>query len=246
MSGKKISSTREGYEAYNSGNKIDFKYIAFLIPPMVFYGLLLLDNDTVALLTREDNLVEYWGALSLLLGSISFLVCFKIKKNIIYLLFGLLLLFGCMEETSYGQRIIGFETPRFFQTYNLQREVNLHNLKWFHGQEASGVTKGFWGKLINMDRLFSVFWFCYFVITPIFYKVNSKFADLTRRFHLPIVPVIVGIIFLMNYILSKGFEFWFKDVASSVTEIKETNFEYLLLVFSVLELKNLVRTNIRS
>lgn len=37
-------------------------------------------------------------------------------------------LYVVMEEISWGQRIIGFETPDILQRHNLQKEANLHNL----------------------------------------------------------------------------------------------------------------------
>jgi len=39
-----------------------------------------------------------------------------------------LLVFGAGEEISWGQRILGIESPEFFQTHNKQAETNLHNM----------------------------------------------------------------------------------------------------------------------
>jgi hypothetical protein len=44
-------------------------------------------------------------------------------------LLGLLFIFGIGEEISWGQRIFGIETPELLQTYNKQKELNIHNLK---------------------------------------------------------------------------------------------------------------------
>lgn len=37
-------------------------------------------------------------------------------------------LYVFMEEISWGQRLIGFDTPELLKRYNLQREANIHNL----------------------------------------------------------------------------------------------------------------------
>lgn len=52
----------------------------------------------------------------------------------LYLFIGALFFFG-MEEISWGQRIIGFSTPHWFQTSNIQNETTFHNftrLNWLH------------------------------------------------------------------------------------------------------------------
>lgn len=45
-----------------------------------------------------------------------------------FALLALALCYVVLEEISWGQRLIGFETPEFFRRHNLQREANLHNL----------------------------------------------------------------------------------------------------------------------
>ncbi|RMF95424.1 MAG: hypothetical protein D6727_10750 [Gammaproteobacteria bacterium] len=43
------------------------------------------------------------------------------------LLLAMLALYTFMEEISWGQRLLAFETPYLFEQYNLQQETNLHN-----------------------------------------------------------------------------------------------------------------------
>ncbi len=45
-----------------------------------------------------------------------------------FVLLSLACLYVVMEEISYGQRIIGFDTPELLKRHNLQREANLHNV----------------------------------------------------------------------------------------------------------------------
>jgi hypothetical protein len=46
----------------------------------------------------------------------------------LYLLFALGALFAGLEEISYGQHFIGWQSPRWFAEQNVQHETNLHNL----------------------------------------------------------------------------------------------------------------------
>ena len=44
-----------------------------------------------------------------------------------HLLLALAFFYGAGEEISWGQRLLGFGSPEFFEAYNLQEETNLHN-----------------------------------------------------------------------------------------------------------------------
>ena len=46
--------------------------------------------------------------------------------------FAAIMLLCFAEETSWGQHLFGFETPRFLHDLNAQNETNLHNLWIFH------------------------------------------------------------------------------------------------------------------
>ncbi len=45
-----------------------------------------------------------------------------------FALFALGSIFMFLEETSFGQHVIGFESPEFFKEHNKQHELSLHNL----------------------------------------------------------------------------------------------------------------------
>ncbi|NES85220.1 MAG: hypothetical protein F6K10_29535, partial [Moorea sp. SIO2B7] len=51
--------------------------------------------------------------------------------SIIYYIFSVGLIFVGLEEISWGQRLIGLESPDFFKTFNSQEEITIHNLEWF-------------------------------------------------------------------------------------------------------------------
>ena len=107
------------------------------------------------------------GAFSLLVTSLLFFYGFRVArktldktrvslmKQLLYLGMALIFFFGAGEEISWGQRILGFQTPEALSEVNRQEEFNLHNLSAW---EAS--------KILDPDRLFDLFWFLFAVLTP--------------------------------------------------------------------------------
>jgi hypothetical protein len=99
----------------------------FVASPQAFYAL-----------GVEDSLIEWSSALLLFAGCGIFLyasvVLFGVKRErartaaVISLGMGVFLFFLGMEEVSWFQRVIGYDTPAAFST-NQQQEFNLHNFK---------------------------------------------------------------------------------------------------------------------
>lgn len=86
-------------------------------------------------LSFEDNILEWGSALFLFIASfiffISWINSFKKKAipritKVLLSIFSLLFFLIGMEEVSWFQRVIGFETPENF-SMNVQDEFNLHN-----------------------------------------------------------------------------------------------------------------------
>ncbi len=85
--------------------------------------------------TVEDGLVESLSVVALVAAAA---VCFtrvarlRGQRSTWFLfctaLLGSLFVFGAGEEISWGQRILGVESPEFFKSNNAQQETNLHNL----------------------------------------------------------------------------------------------------------------------
>ena len=72
------------------------------------------------------------------------------RKKLMALLYSLLSLgsvFVSMEEISWGQRLIGFEEPKFWTENNAQSEFTFHNLSFFqeHLLDRSFILVGFLG-----------------------------------------------------------------------------------------------------
>jgi hypothetical protein len=111
----------------------------------------------------------------------------------------------------------------------MQEEFNIHNLWIFHGREADGQPKGFLGKMTNIDRLFSVFWFTYCFLIPIVNRKSAGMAGFLNRIALPIVPIWMGSFFVLNYLISKIVQWTLQPVV----EIKEHNFSFLFVVLAI-------------
>lgn len=84
--------------------------------------------------TRQDGVVSWIQVVFLTsAGILFFIVSYKRKISKtsgawLSFLAGLFCLLVMLEEISYGQRIIGYESPYYFHRHNVHREVNIHNL----------------------------------------------------------------------------------------------------------------------
>ncbi len=121
--------------------------------------------DQMARINFEDGLIENGQFVFLLLAGVAGLVWFARggpNGPLRFLWLGLGLLFVAMagEEISWGQRILGFETPKAIEAINVQREFNLHNLMGY-----------------LFDHLFILGFFCWGVLLPILYHA---LADVRR------------------------------------------------------------------
>lgn len=219
-------------------------YTLFIIWLALTYSVaLLIEPELLRSLTVEDGPVENLGALAFFFASLTFfflffkdvdgnqILGFKTKRNIFHLLLGLLCFLAAGEEISWGQRILSIETPEAIAELNMQKEINLHNLAIFHGRDAEGERKSGIALLLNMDRLFSLFWLSYCVILPITVSLSEKIRSYIDKWNLPSFGVPIGSLFLINYIFSKIAEGFSDPVFHhNITEIKETHFGILFLL----------------
>ncbi|MDF1659453.1 MAG: hypothetical protein P1U58_17690 [Verrucomicrobiales bacterium] len=84
---------------------------------------------------KETGFVEYGTAMLFFLGGIyAFFLSAKspIKEKLYIripvIFFGILAIFVCLEEISFGQHLLFFGTPEWFNQFNTHNETNLHNL----------------------------------------------------------------------------------------------------------------------
>lgn len=148
---------------------------------------------------QEDGIVEWITVTALLAGAI---VCFSrlkklfLKRSKWFLLvtfcLGLFLFFSSGEEISWGQRILGIQSPEYFQKNNSQQETNLHNL----------VVGG-----IKINKLFFslilIIGLCsYLAIVPVLYRKNNSVKKSLDASAIPIPRLYQVIGFLLVFVLT--------------------------------------------
>ncbi|KAA5541686.1 hypothetical protein [Adhaeribacter rhizoryzae] len=143
----------------------------------------------------EDGYIEYLTAFFLLFTSFTCLYkAFHTRNKIavaFFCLAALLFFFGFGEEISWGQRVLGFETPEKIKMANSQQEFNLHNLK-------VGEVK--LNKLIfGVFMYFSLF--VYFLVFNILYKNIAWFRKIINITGLPLPAPTYSICFVVSFLL---------------------------------------------
>lgn len=201
------------------------------------------DEPTMIQLVTEDGPYENLGAFFFLAASVFFFLSywksqsgndfffFTLRKNVFYLLLGLLFFFIAGEEISWGQRIFGIETPEAIESSNIQKEMNLHNLKIFNSVDEQNVKRP-WYDIFSMSRLFRVFWFLFCIAVPFLDKYSAFVHGLRQRLNVPLVPLSIGVLLLVNYVLSKVMERVVSDVIRFV-EIEEFNHSLFFAVIAI-------------
>ena len=224
-------------------------YIALAAYITVTYPILAMGNAWIAALVPEDHYFELVGASSLLATSILFCYGFilarkildkswtSLAKQLVYLGLAALFFFGAGEEISWGQRILGFETPQPLSQVNKQEEFNLHNLSAW---EAS--------KFLDPDRLFDIFWFLFAVFTPAVALVVPSFKRFASQF-IPIVFWGISLLFLYNYLWAKLARILFSaayayekiSIGQATQEIKESNYAIIFILVGLFAIWDLNR-----
>ena len=235
-------------------------YIVLAIYVALSYPVLAMGNNALAAMIPEDHYFEIGGATSLFVTSLLFLRGFllarrtldktrvSLAKQLIFLGLAFLFFFGAGEEISWGQRILGFQTPQTLSQVNRQEEFNLHNLT---ALETS--------KLLDADRLFDMFWFSFAVLIPAVALVVPSFRRFAAKF-LPIVYWGISLLFLYNYLWAKLAKTLFRATytferipfAQAIQEIKESNYAIIFILvglYAIWELRhgdNESRVSIKS
>jgi hypothetical protein len=103
---------------------------------LLFAALFVADRELYVRLTLEDHAIEWLTvAVLLLTAPLAFLAARRTGRGF-YVLLGIAALLVAVEEVSWGQRLLGIESPDFFLRHSDQREINVHNVV----QRWTGVT----------------------------------------------------------------------------------------------------------
>lgn len=148
----------------------------------------------------EDGLIEWLTAIGLLFGAgICFYRSIILKPfrpklfRICSIILGLILVFGFLEEISYGQRIFGYSTPDSIAQHNTQGEFNIHNL------EIGGVriNKAIFGLGLTIIVIF------YFIVMPFLYRRFEKVKTWCDSLAIPVPKWAYTVAYLLLFLLTE-------------------------------------------
>lgn len=223
---------------------INKSVIFFFILLVATYLPIFMKEEILDAFVREDRIYESLSAIYLFVVSIMFALAFyrsPIKlnfkdpawlKRLSFLGFALLFLLATFEEISWGQRIFGIETPNLIKGVNVQKELTIHNLNIFQGENAALP--------LNFDQLSALFALVIGFVIPaacLMIKPLKNFLD--TKF--PILPLQYGILYPVNYIIQKiivrvlpNFQNLYHhttmNIPVGVHEAREHNYAFLLMV----------------
>jgi hypothetical protein len=133
-------------------------------------------------LIREDGFLESLTALVLLAGAILCgYRCWKLRHERSRWFLrsmaacGAVLLFGMGEEISWGQRILGVQSPEFFLEHNAQDEMNLHNMM----VGGTNINRLVFGKLLSVAVLL-------YMLLPVFYRGSRRIRRVLNAMAVPV------------------------------------------------------------
>ena len=161
------------------------------------------DKEWVVKLGKEDSLFEWLTTLCYLSASIFLFATYRKQKSIFYLLLAAVLFFGAGEEISWGQRLVGFNTPETLTKVNVQGEFNIHNLELFNRKQLNGENTTGWRRLLEMDLLFKLFTIAFGFVLPVVTYHLKPIGRLVKKLRIPVPPASLGIFFLINWFFLK-------------------------------------------
>ena len=218
-------------------------YIA-IVSLLILYAVnLLLDVESAFKLNDEDGFIESFTAISFFLIAVIFLILLIRTRAWILIFFVLAFIFGAGEEISWGQRLFNFETPESIETVNAQREFNLHNLNVFNSIDDEGQKQGI-SRFFGFNTLFFLFCLAYGILLPLMMKIGFV-NKIVERIKLPVPPLILGLFFLINYLLFKALSVFNVVEGSSlhfssvIDESKELGWAIVFLLIAISFLKDL-------
>ena len=224
---------------------------------VALYGIGLLPADRVDALRGEGGMVETPGEFAFLIASVAFLVAYgkslgrgsdlgfvRFRRNVFYLMLGLLFFVCLGEEISWGQHPFSWQTPDVIRDLNYQEETNLHNMGVFHPRNPDGTDRSFLSSLLTLNRMFAIFTLLSCVLTPLAARLSPRLRRFLMKIEFPLTPAWISGLFLTNFVLI----FLLKDlntlhaedvVYETLNELKESLFA---VAFAILGVQQLRRT----
>jgi hypothetical protein len=202
---------------------------------MHLFGLILVfaDKTLASWWITEDGVAE-WLSFFVLVGGFVYALVVRARlrpkrerraARRFWLVLSVLLLWGGLEEVSYGQRVFGIPTPACLianpspesdHFYNKQGELNVHNLV-IYGHDMNELV---YGKVITLVM------FLYWVVVPIAYRRSARVRRVCDRWGVPVMN---------NYQLAvavvlAGLTYAVRPMEHHITEVLELSGAFIFLV----------------
>jgi hypothetical protein len=158
------------------------------------YWTLIAEDGVIETLTAVAYFMAFLGAISITRA------LYRQDRGFyafLYLGLSAVLLWVCLEEISYGQRIFGFTSPEAFVEYNKQAEVNIHNIASNRMLHLGFMLVGAYGALAAL-------------VVPRFRDQEMAFARTLFVPELYLAPHFVPALALFSY-----YEIWSKPLVST-------------------------------
>jgi len=221
--------------------KLKFYVIIPFVIMILAYSIYFIDKGIFAKLNIEDGLFEYLTAILLLFTSVIFFKVFMRTRKIINLLFCFAFFFGFGEEISWGQRILNFNTPDYVLSQNRQEEFNLHNFEFTTAVDVNNNPKPVLKRYLNFGAFYLLFCLGYSILYPLLYERFNVVRKLGGLTGLLVPPLLFGLMFLVNYIISQIII----EILSVQHLRTDECFEFIMaLIFSFLSLYFLINLKV--
>jgi hypothetical protein len=226
-------------------------YRIWIILSLLFVALsyipIFLSPGILDAFVREDRIYETLSPIYLFVTSVVFALAFFRSearfdlrdpawiRRMLFLGLALLFFVAAGEEISWGQRILGIETPALVRSRNVQKELTFHNLDILQGADA--LIPWSFGQLTT---LFALTFGAFIPLAARFVQPIGRWLE--RIF--PVLPFGFSIVFLANYAVQKAIvrilphfpEFYRHPtlkIPAGVHETREHGYEFALMAAAI-------------
>ena len=117
---------------------------------------------------------------------------------------------------------------------NRQGETNLHNIVFIRSRDGDSKDIPFWARMLSMTKFFQASWFGYCILLPLACMFSRRTYYFIRNLNIPLVPVMLSVVFLANYLISRILPFVYSTYGylndHYFVEVKECNFGILFML----------------
>jgi hypothetical protein len=187
---------------------------------LLFVAMYSVDRRAYAWLLDEDGLVENLTVVFLVLAAVVAAATAWRKRpgerRWFYVAVAALCLLGALDEVSWGQRILGYESPEFFRRHARQQETNLHNVfqKW---------------TTLKVKDVAPVLFLAYGIGLPLAARRSARVRALAERVGLRYPPLVLSGGFVLGGLLTLDYP------TKREEEIGELFFSLCLFLFMLFE-----------